>query len=423
MYDGTHYLQCPIQPKHSFMYRFKAEPAGVHWYHAHYTTQRYDGLFGALIVERSEDELRVEFETKIMENSKINQDFAKFAENSKPIPMIIHEIGHLSSGQFTHEFHHQIQVHHTERYRKHDGQQTGAAHFDTTAINGRGRNRKYLDNNVKTPYEIVSYGPGKLVGLINAGGDYGFEVSIEKHLMKVVETDGSKIKPVQVKFLHIFPGETYTVELLPIDDEVDVENGEFFFRVDTKAELTWGDLELFKNKPANLTDEEALAWQSNFYKKVPSQEKTDVSTYAIISYSGVVKPEIVSRDAPSWESRDEDCTENFECISLNCDFKDYSSVVRPNVKCMHVSELEADETESIKHSNSELEFDGAVFPFTFTFQHGAGMNGYRYESPKSPLTLPNPVMTKCTEKALFTKCTAIENYRVIFLNCRFVGEN
>ena len=135
----------------------------------------------------------------------------------------------------------------------------------------------------------------------------------------------------------------------------------FFFRVDTKAELTWGDLELFKNKPANLTDEEALAWQSNFYKKVPSQEKTDVSTYAIISYSGVVKPEIVSRDAPSWESRDEDCTENFECISLNCDFKDYSSVVRPNVKCMHVSELEVDETESISIQTQNWNSTGLFF--------------------------------------------------------------
>jgi len=43
--------QAPVPPGATFRYRFKAEPAGTHWYHAHTGLQYADGLRGALIVE------------------------------------------------------------------------------------------------------------------------------------------------------------------------------------------------------------------------------------------------------------------------------------------------------------------------------------------------------------------------------------
>jgi len=50
--DGANLIgQCPIVPGQSFTYRFKADPAGTHWYHSHVHGQRVDGLFGALIVK------------------------------------------------------------------------------------------------------------------------------------------------------------------------------------------------------------------------------------------------------------------------------------------------------------------------------------------------------------------------------------
>ncbi|XP_066264318.1 uncharacterized protein [Branchiostoma lanceolatum] len=52
--DGVPYVtQCPILPTHSFTYRFKAEPAGTHWYHSHLGSQKEDGLFGAFIVHKT----------------------------------------------------------------------------------------------------------------------------------------------------------------------------------------------------------------------------------------------------------------------------------------------------------------------------------------------------------------------------------
>ena len=42
--------QCATLPGQTFTYRFKAEPAGTHMWHAHHGVERGDGLFGALIV-------------------------------------------------------------------------------------------------------------------------------------------------------------------------------------------------------------------------------------------------------------------------------------------------------------------------------------------------------------------------------------
>ena len=49
--DGVAYIsQYPIVPNQQYTYRFKAAPAGTHWYHAHSGAQRSDGLYGPLIV-------------------------------------------------------------------------------------------------------------------------------------------------------------------------------------------------------------------------------------------------------------------------------------------------------------------------------------------------------------------------------------
>ncbi|KAL8685395.1 MAG: hypothetical protein Q9218_007785, partial [Villophora microphyllina] len=49
--DGTPGLsQKPIDPGQSFVYRFKAYPAGTYWYHSHSRATLLDGLYGALFI-------------------------------------------------------------------------------------------------------------------------------------------------------------------------------------------------------------------------------------------------------------------------------------------------------------------------------------------------------------------------------------
>jgi FtsP/CotA-like multicopper oxidase with cupredoxin domain len=49
--DGTPGLsQIPIEPEESFIYRFKASPAGTYWYHSHSRATLLDGLYGVLYI-------------------------------------------------------------------------------------------------------------------------------------------------------------------------------------------------------------------------------------------------------------------------------------------------------------------------------------------------------------------------------------
>ncbi|KAA6409839.1 MAG: hypothetical protein FRX48_06451 [Lasallia pustulata] len=54
--DGTPGLtQAPIEPGDSFVYRFKASPAGTFWYHSHSRMSLLDGLYGALFIRPNSD--------------------------------------------------------------------------------------------------------------------------------------------------------------------------------------------------------------------------------------------------------------------------------------------------------------------------------------------------------------------------------
>ncbi|KAB5536176.1 multicopper oxidase-domain-containing protein [Coniochaeta sp. 2T2.1] len=54
--DGTPGLtQKPIEPAQSFIYRFKAYPAGTHWYHSHSRTTLLDGLYGPIYIRHKKD--------------------------------------------------------------------------------------------------------------------------------------------------------------------------------------------------------------------------------------------------------------------------------------------------------------------------------------------------------------------------------
>lgn len=52
--DGVPYItQCPIPFGSTFVYQYKVEEAGTHYYHSHAGHQHANGIFGALIVRES----------------------------------------------------------------------------------------------------------------------------------------------------------------------------------------------------------------------------------------------------------------------------------------------------------------------------------------------------------------------------------
>ncbi|KAH4183363.1 multicopper oxidase elcG [Parastagonospora nodorum] len=55
--DGTPGIaQRPIRPGAAYLYRWRADESGVFFYHAHSRGQLMDGMYGAIVIERGEDE-------------------------------------------------------------------------------------------------------------------------------------------------------------------------------------------------------------------------------------------------------------------------------------------------------------------------------------------------------------------------------
>jgi len=187
--DGVPGLtQCPILPGQTFRYKFIANPAGTHWYHAHAAFQREDGLAGPLIV-RVPDEDNVHrdlYDADLDEHVLIFQDW-------------VHKIG---IDMFI--------PHHWD---------DGTNKADSFIVNGKGRFKNFGLNEVPgiyTPVHSLSVKPGKRyrLRLINSGASMcPVEVSIEDHEFTVIASDGIDIKPVKADSLVMHNGERFDIVL------------------------------------------------------------------------------------------------------------------------------------------------------------------------------------------------------------------
>jgi iron transport multicopper oxidase len=181
--DGVEMIsQKPIPPGQCYVYRFKAEPHGTHWYHSHTGVQHSDGLFGALIVEEKNDPYKdlYDFDSIVMMNDWFHQ----------PSPQIL---ANLEQG----------------KYRSKGGPTVGDVPFQSALINGKGR----YDVNSKSPLETFTVSRGDRIRfrLINASSTYGLRFAIDGHPLTVIAADGGLTKPYQVDSLILAIGDRYDV--------------------------------------------------------------------------------------------------------------------------------------------------------------------------------------------------------------------
>jgi len=181
-----------------FVYRFVADPAGTHLYHAHSLPyQSGDGVFGALVVC---DPRNDPYYTGV--GGGISDDVVVgFSDWLRYYSTEVYEM--LSVGNFD------------------------ALATDTFFINGKsGSNR---DDGVDEPFIIdVSSGGTYRLRLYAMGVEYNFRVSAAGHNMTVIAADGQLVRPTTVDALELFSGERYDV-LLVADRSV---GGVYEFRAD-----------------------------------------------------------------------------------------------------------------------------------------------------------------------------------------------
>lgn len=163
--------------------RFIAHDRGTHMWHAHSSSQRADGLFGAIIVREPNDINSNLYDYDLSEHVIVVNDWTK-------------EILLTKYQQFLYS--------------------EGDERIDGILINGRGaeisetkRKHRFHDGE-STPRSSFNVQSGKRYRfrILNTGVQYcPLEFSIDQHNLTVISTDGNPIQPVTIKSFNILPGE------------------------------------------------------------------------------------------------------------------------------------------------------------------------------------------------------------------------
>ncbi|KAL3456072.1 laccase-1 [Aspergillus heterothallicus] len=263
--DGVPGLsQEPIPPGETFVYEFKAYPAGTFWYHSHYKGLVQDGQVGAMYIRRKPDALRP-YSVITEDEDELSQ--LKAAEDN-PNLMLVTDWTYLTAEEY-----HKVEV------------DSGFNVFcvDNLLINGRGSvycpGYEYLEaqggdgivavlegthltekgclqpdlHNVQgdygnwdlsavprpvvfdcTPSEgdttVVTVNPEEngwaSLNFIGGASQKGLTFSIDNHPMWVYEVDGQFVEPRQVEMVGVYNGARYAVMI-----KLDQTPGEYAIRV------------------------------------------------------------------------------------------------------------------------------------------------------------------------------------------------
>ena len=212
-----------IAPGETFVYRFKLQQSGTYWYHSHSGFQEMTGMYGALIIEPRDGQvrpaaghLRADRDYVVQLSDWTDDDpmsvFAKLKVQSDVYNFNQPTVGGFFRDVSTQGFSGALdkrQMWNQMRMNPTDLADLSAATL-TYLMNGR------------TPAGNWTglFTPGERVRLrfINAASNSFYDVRIPGLKMAVVQADGQNIEPVEVDEFRFGPGETYDVLVEPKDD-------------------------------------------------------------------------------------------------------------------------------------------------------------------------------------------------------------
>lgn len=189
--------QKPVQPGGTFVYEFKAQPAGTRWYHTHFQEHRQLdlGLYAPLIIEPAQPD-PFPFDR---EYTLVLDDWA--TGTGRPLPSTPEgtaggrgRMGGMMGGGMG---------------RMMQGMMGGshAPAYDTMTINGKAY--------PATQPLKVRKGERVRLRLINASADHTHVIRLTSHRLQVTHTDGNPlVQAVEVDALPIAPSERYDIQIL-----------------------------------------------------------------------------------------------------------------------------------------------------------------------------------------------------------------
>ena len=213
--DGVERVsQAAIRPGDCFTYRFRAYPAGTHWYHSHTGVQYSDGLFGPLIIEENENPYKNDYnyDRIIMINDWFHIPSEQILANLKKgayMPMkggaAMKTGASMTMDMGSDEKDPKVSMY----MQSADMPDVGDVPFESALINGKGR----FDPSSQAPLEIYEVNPQDRIRfrIINASSTYAFRFAIDEHKLSVIATDGALTRPLEVDSLIIDVGERFDV--------------------------------------------------------------------------------------------------------------------------------------------------------------------------------------------------------------------
>ncbi|XP_046570466.1 laccase-1-like isoform X1 [Haliotis rubra] len=354
--DGVAYItQCPILPGATFTYKFKASPAGTHWYHSHIGDQRSMGLYGPLIVKKRESPPNI-----IDKHIIIIQDWNHDMDPETAYQKMIYGIYNCDEKSTK-----------CERYQETgtiDGALFSRFELHTGLINGRGRYHygpRLQDHNGAplTRFEVDANMTYRL-RVISATTLYPFRVYVAGHPITIIASDGRDLKPIPVDSFVIQSGERYDFYL-----ETNQQVGDYMIVAES--------LEVNKN---SMHIAEAILRYSR-----PADDSTN--------------NKLVSSERT--------CSKLQPCLIFNCPYRYYPANQYRNCSTYNFAsgiEDDKDRDEILKEKQIKQFFLNFAFPGEAGNTPGS-VNGRQFVSPKvSALTQPSQVHAACSD--LGDKCGA-----------------
>ena len=356
--DGVGLIsQPPIDAGSVFDYIFIARQDGTFWYHAHFGTQRTEGLYGGLVVRNN-----VADHVQEVGGRSIVDDPGRYTltvidwQRESSINLVIRL--NSSLGFFPDKPALQVPTRDDTHYMTTihgDGASTGLGFYWSGLINGRGR----FDDTTLAPLSVFSVEHNSFYRfrLIGAQNLFAYKFSIDGHLLKIIATDGIRVNLQEVEYLVVHSGERY-------DFLLDTNNNNTQLHYWIRAETLETDL------PAG----------------------TEHSARAILTYGNPDDLDWRDGYAGVTGSRHQ-CSVDTPCRVLNCPFERFAS--GRNMTCIRLTNLTAlmplSTNELPRFPPSESCADCMHF-LNWAFQGPTGDSSANAKSFQSP---PSSYQTNC----------------------------
>lgn len=388
--DGVdHITQCPIPTYASFRYIFKANPSGTMWYHSHVGTQRTEGLFGALIVQESENEVeKAQNELQNMIGDiftivDIPEHIMSFLDwqredgveitlqtiGRNPLPDRC-DINNPMSNELLPPIA-RIGI---------DGTIVSRIPFQAGLINGLGIQRNVSFSNSRLSVFDVSYYDASSpkfyrFRLVGAQRFEMFNFSISEHKLIVIAADGYLTEPLEVDYIFIHAGERYDFLLKPKTREEANGRSNYLITAETLD---------------RIESNRALA-----FLHYGSMDDNPVST----EYKSIIESTIPRN-----------CSDSSICKALNCPFV---SIPNTFINCIPVTDLKllfpTPDDDIPTNNQTTLMKNEYFFDFSFTGSaESAAVSGRNFAFPPGSLLTQssNPSQSHLNCKSGYLDCSA-----------------